>query len=385
MQRFQQTYPNVTVEFTPSGNANDKFTAAIAAGTPPDVFYQDRNWTAEFAARGFTANLDEYVKRSRVVKPDDWWPKPKADVTWKGRIHAIPRHVDGRAFFWNKDVFSQAGVDPERPPATWDALDIAVRRLFQGNPEKATRIGFSPLHGNPPVRSQWLIFLQQLGSDFLTADGNKAGFDNDHGIRALEWMVRMLDAQGGYNAVAGFTAGLGLPSGQTPFSSGALATQIHLNSEIANLKRLAPQMRYGIGTIPLPPNGKRTTYQGGLTFTVPVGAKQPAAAFLFVEFQHRPENQIAWTLDLSLIPVAKSVATSQDFLGKIPELKPFVDEMPFGRWVPVAPGNTEMLDATTNWVTKALKKEASPREAIAGAANEVQLALDKWRSVREGK
>ena len=92
LQRFQQTFPSVTLDFSPTGNNNDKFTAAIAAGTPPDVYYQDRNWTAEFAAKGFTANLDEYVKKSKQVKPDDWWPKPKADVTWKGHVHAVPRH-----------------------------------------------------------------------------------------------------------------------------------------------------------------------------------------------------------------------------------------------------------------------------------------------------
>jgi ABC-type glycerol-3-phosphate transport system substrate-binding protein len=197
--------------------------------------------------------------------------------------------------------------------------------------------------------------------------------------------IRQVDAQGGYGLVNGFTAGLGLPSGQTPFSSGGLVTQIHLNSELANLKKVAPQLRYGVGTIPLPKNGKRVTYQGGLTFAVPTSAKQPAAAFLFIEFQHQKENQIAWAPDGSLIPVARSVATSQDFLGKLPEIKPFVDEMPHGRWVPVTPGNMEMLDATTNWATKALKKEVSPRDAINGAANDVQQALDKWRPAREGK
>jgi multiple sugar transport system substrate-binding protein len=385
LQRFQQTYPNVTLDFSPTGNNNDKFTAAIAAGAPPDLYYQDRNWTAEFAAKGFTANLDEYVKKSRTVKPDDWWPKPKADVTWKGHVHAVPRHVDGRAFFWNKDVFTQSGLNAEQPPATWDALDDVIRRVYKAGADRIERLGFSPLHGNPPVRSQWLIFLQQLGADFLSADGNKVGFNNDQGIQALEWMVRTVDVQGGYNPINGFTAGLGLPTGQTPFSSGALVTQIHLNSELANLKKVAPQLRYGVGTIPLPKNGKRTTYQGGLTFAVPAGARQPAAGFALVEFYHQKDNQIAWAVDLGLIPVAKSVATSQEFLGKLPEIKPFVDEMPYGRWVPVTPGNTEMLDATTNWVTKALKKETSPREAINGAANEVQLALDKWKSVREGK
>ncbi|HEX2183913.1 MAG TPA: extracellular solute-binding protein, partial [Chloroflexota bacterium] len=150
LEGFQQAHPNVTLEFTPSGNANEKFIAASAAGTPPDVYYQDRNWTAEFAAKGLTARLDEFIKRSKTVKPDDWWPKPKADVTWKGHIHAVPRHVDGRAYFWNKDVFAQAGVSPEQPPATWDALEEMVRRVYRPGPERIERLAFSPLHGNPP-------------------------------------------------------------------------------------------------------------------------------------------------------------------------------------------------------------------------------------------
>lgn len=385
LERFKAAYPAITVDFVAANSNNEKFVAALAGGTPPDVYHHDRAWVAEFAAKGYTARLSDQIKRARHIMPDDWWPKLRQDCTWKGAIHAIPRYTDGRALYWNKDLFLQSGLDPERPPATWDELEEVTRRIFKPREDGGIeRVGFSPTIGNPSPTNQWLLALWQLGTDLLTPDGNRIAFDNELGVRALEWVAKPIEIHGGWSQLEAFVQTLPATGGQTPFSLGVVGAQLHIGQQITVLARVTPQLRYGVGPVPIPRGGRRATFQGGHVLAIPKHAQHPAVAFIFLDFTHAKENVLSWVAEQGGIPPMRSVATSAEYLAGEPLKKPFVDEMPYGRWVPVTPGLSDITAAINNWIPRALKKEIATRAAISSAARDVQEALDKWRPLREG-
>ncbi len=59
----------------------------------------------------------------------------------------IPRSTDCRLLFWNKDLFREAGLDPEKAPAAWEDLRQASIRLTKKNASGCDRIGFHTEEG----------------------------------------------------------------------------------------------------------------------------------------------------------------------------------------------------------------------------------------------
>ena len=59
-------------------------------------------------------------------KTADFWPGAMKSVTWDGKVYGVPTNNETMALIWNAQIFRDAGLDPEQPPATWDDL-VSVR------------------------------------------------------------------------------------------------------------------------------------------------------------------------------------------------------------------------------------------------------------------
>ena len=76
-------------------------------------------------------------------------------VTWKGKTYGIPTNNETMAFIWNADIFKRAGLDPEKPPATWDDVvkyskqihESSGMRLRPGRPQERRQHAL-PLHAS---------------------------------------------------------------------------------------------------------------------------------------------------------------------------------------------------------------------------------------------
>ena len=107
---FHKQHPNITVEFQnlPAEESSQKLTAQIAGGNAPDAAFVDASTVAGFASRKALANLDNYISRSDVVKPDDYVDAFKTFITFENSMYGLPfdgestgallphRHVQGR-------------------------------------------------------------------------------------------------------------------------------------------------------------------------------------------------------------------------------------------------------------------------------------------------
>ena len=54
-------------------------------------------------------------------------------VTWDGKLWAIPYRIETHGVIYNKDDFKEAGLDPDKPPKTWDELDRRPPRRMTKN------------------------------------------------------------------------------------------------------------------------------------------------------------------------------------------------------------------------------------------------------------
>ena len=116
---------------------NDKLLVALMGGVAPDVVLLDRWLTSSFAAQGALVALDPYIARDGV-NPDDYFPATWEEATYRGTSYGIPFNTDTRALLYHASMFAEAGLDPDRPPSTWDDLWEITPRLSRAGRRAAS-------------------------------------------------------------------------------------------------------------------------------------------------------------------------------------------------------------------------------------------------------
>jgi ABC-type glycerol-3-phosphate transport system substrate-binding protein len=126
--QFQDKYPWITVEPEEYNWTAPTFTAALAAGTLPDVF------TIPFTdGKGLIAQhqIVDIDARVRALNYADKF-NPNVLVNGQdsdGKIYAVPTAAYGMSLTYNRTLFTQAGLDPDAPPATWDEVRAAAKTI----------------------------------------------------------------------------------------------------------------------------------------------------------------------------------------------------------------------------------------------------------------
>ncbi|WP_336216206.1 ABC transporter substrate-binding protein [Nonomuraea sp. LPB2021202275-12-8] len=104
----------------PADTWDQKMKAAQAAGKAPDVYTVNYSKVPGFARTGVIQALDP------LIPAEKWTGLQESvleSVRYKGQKYAYPMLVEPSAvLFYRKDLFTQAGLDPNRPPATWQEL-----------------------------------------------------------------------------------------------------------------------------------------------------------------------------------------------------------------------------------------------------------------------
>lgn len=176
----------------------------------------------------------------------------------KGVQYGVPLDFNLFGLYYNKAIFKEAGLDPERPPRTRDEFEAAC--------EKIKAIGKLPFHpalsGAPRfIRRSW--YLLYWGNEGQLLDGEKAAFNNAQGREALQYLVDMVQKRG-WNK-AGTDA-------NNQFLSGELG--MCFNGSWFYLTAEKSGLDYGCGEIPTFFK-KQVTYTGTHNFVLP---RQPNSA-----------------------------------------------------------------------------------------------------------
>ncbi len=185
---FNKEHPNVTVQidYVAYDALHDKITTAMAS-TPPayDVFLVDDIWYAEFADKGYVLDATSRItKEMRDGIFEAAWEIP----TVNGKVFGMPWLLDQKYFFYNEKILQDAGIT--NPPTTWEELI-----------EQAKTIKDKGLVEYPIVWSwgqyeaaicDWVTLLFGNGGAMADDQGNPV-FNNEAGVKTLEWMVKTID------------------------------------------------------------------------------------------------------------------------------------------------------------------------------------------------
>ncbi len=349
-----------------------KILTAILSGNPPDVISQFSP-IGRWAARRALMPLNDFIVRDRfdttVFYPPLW-----AEMRWEGRVFGVPSAGSCYGLFYNRRLFRQAGLDPDRPPRTWDELRRYAERLtVRDDRGRIVQAGFIPNYSSLAAS---VVMAFQKGATFRSADLCTVRLDERPVIEALRWTVDYYDHYG----LADLTA-LHLSCGineQHGFNSERVAMMILDNSHVNQIKRFAPHLDYGVSLIPCDPGDRPATQVGSFWLAIPRGARSAAAAWEFLKFVSRVETQLAGFLSEKepLIPSNRLVARQRPFQERMPQMVVFDSLMYQGFSSSLLP-----LVHDVFWreyflaMELALNHRLSPEEALRQANQRVQKQL----------
>ena len=366
------------VPVPPGTQASEKLIAAIAGGTPPDAARFDRFIVGSFAFKGSLTDITAMADKAGVTAKD-YYPFAWQEANLAGKLYAIPTSTDVRLLYYNKAHFQDAGLDPEKPPATIDDLDAAAEKLTKKNGSKYDRIGFIPWLGQG-----WLYTYGWLwGGKFYDEQSGKVTTSDPKIVEAATWY-------GGYGKkyniadIDAFQASFG-SNAQDPFLVGLVSMQISTNGTVNNIKQYTPNMSYGLVALPVAPGQTQTsTWSGGWSNVVPKGAKNLDNAFAFVKYMGSAQGQLTWAKNVSgaFLPTSTEAAKDPFFPQANGQTWDLIQKvLPISHFRPVIPEGNELWNDLADAGDQIRHQKSDPKTILTNIDTKVNdlLKKDGWK------
>lgn len=373
VDEFNRLHPNIEVRpmLVPQKYIERKLILSIAGGVPPDVVRFYTHLGGELMSRGGLEPLNDLIERDKVDL-SDFWPVGIEQNSYQGKLYGMPWVMSPNALFYNRRLFAEAGLDPDRPPKTWKELEEYALKLTKRDERgNLVQVGFSGFVNNP---TNFYLYTWQSGGQLLSDDLKSPAFNSPEGREALTWMKEFMErGVGSVRELQTFSSNF-VGATNDPFGLEALAMRVESPFRIPDLQKYFPDLDFGVA--PVPYNRVRTMEVVGNSLVIPRGSKNRDAAWEFIKFATSYEQIKNVCKVAGRVPGRKSAAMVPEYYDD-PVLRPFIDEMQYGRTIPVAPGFREMGSAVARACELALTGEQSVERALNEAEEKAQEILAK--------
>nr|WP_210264631.1 ABC transporter substrate-binding protein [Ensifer adhaerens] len=346
----------VTPEVVGWAQCQDKATTLAAAGTPVAMAYVGSRTLKEFAQNDLIVPVPMTDEEKKT-----YYPNIVDTVTFDGNQWGVPVAFSTKALYWNKDLFKQAGLDPEKPPKTW-AEEIEFAKTIK---EKTGVAGYGlPAKTFDNTMHQFMHWVYTNNGKVI--DGDKIVIDSPEVLAALQ----------AYKDITPYSV-----EGATAYEQNEMRA-IFLDGKVGMLQsgsgaavRLKDtKVNWGVAPLPLGPSAKG---EGTLLITdslaVFKGSGVEEKAIEFAKFITSPGPQGEYELQgaAGLTPLRPSPMVDE-FVKKDPYWKPFIDGIAFGGPEPLFTDYKGFQNVVIAMVQSVVTGQAEPADALKKAAGELE-------------
>ena len=289
------------------GSYPETLTAAIAAyrqKSPPHIVQVFEVGTQTMMLSGAVYPVHELMQQHEIKIDWNDFIKPVVGYYTKdGKLYSMPYNSSTPIFYYNKDAFKKAGLDPEKPPKTWPEVEAAAKKVLAAN---AAKCGFST------AWPSWTMVENMHATHDQPFATKNNGFGGVEGVELLinrefgqkhigqlaTWQKQNIYSYGGRGGAA-----------DPKFISGDCAMHIQSSAVIGGFTKA---VTFDWGTAELPhwgaPYKKATSIIGGATLWVLKGKpqKEYRGVAKFLEFLAKPEQQMSWHVNTGYLAVSNT-------------------------------------------------------------------------------
>ncbi|OBY09194.1 ABC transporter substrate-binding protein [Rhizobium leguminosarum bv. trifolii] len=374
LDKDTQPAPNLVKEFNAQNNGikieyrliqfDDVVTEAMrayATGQAPDIIAVDNPEHALFSSRGAFLDLTDMIAKSTVIKPENYFPGPLKSVEWDGKYFGVPKATNTIALYYNKDMFKAKGLDPSKPPQTWDELVEDARKLT-APAKNVYGLAFSA-KANEEGTFQFLPWAQMGGGSYehINAEG---------AVKALGIWKTIMDEK----LASPDTLTRGQWDSTGTFNSGNAAMAISGPWELDRMTQEA-KFDWGVTLLPVPKEGaERSSAMGDFNWAIFATSKHPAEAFKALEYFASQDDKMF--KNFGQLPARSDISipeTGQPL--KDAALKVFLEQLKYAKPRGPHPQWPKISKAIQDAIQAALTGQMSPKDALDQAADKIKAVL----------
>lgn len=308
MGEFEAAHPGVRLDWIdlPQKSILQKLMATIAGGVPPDLVNLNTS-TALVMAQN-----DALVDMQQAVPPaarELYFPNLWEAARHQDGVYAIPWYVSTRVLMYNKAILREAGLDPSKPPQTWDEVAQVARTVR----ERTKSYGYIPVIR---IIDDW----RMDGVPIYDPQTLRATFDTPEGAARLEWYARLYDE----GVIPRESLSEGYQGALDRYKQGSLAILEAGPQLLLKIQADAPTVYAETGVAPMPRSRTDTLSAATMNFVVPRSSRNRELAVELGLFLTNPANQLAFDKEVPLLP--STVATAQDEFFRVGKGEGLQDE-----------------------------------------------------------
>jgi sn-glycerol 3-phosphate transport system substrate-binding protein len=377
---FEKENPGIKLKPIYSGSYQESIAKALTAvksGEPPVM-------SILLSTDMFTLiDEDAIVPFDELIKTDadrawlkSFYPAFMENSQTGGKTWGIPFQRSTVVLFYNKDLFKEAGLDPNKPPATWDEMRQDAQKLTKRDASgNVTQWGVQiPSSGFPYWLFQGLAI--ENGVNLMNQAGTQVYYDKPPVIEALQYWVDLV------NKYKVHPPGI-VEWGTTPkdFFERKVAMMWTTTGNLTNVKNNA---KFDFGVAMLPAHKQRGSPTGGGNFYIfkKSTPAQREAAFKFIKWVTTPERAAQWGIDTGYVavrPDAWKTPVMEKYVAGFPAAAVARDQLPYAKAELSTHDNQRVTKALNDALQAALTGTKKPDAALHDAQREAERILRAYK------
>ncbi len=399
VERFNETHEGIIVQAQNTGSYNDTLTktqAAVKTGTAPNIVQIYEIGTRVMLDSGIIIPIEKLGREIVNDSSFDWgkFLTPVSNYyTVDGRLNSMPFNSSTPILYYNKNAFKEAGLDPNRPPQSFEELKEYARKLTikdaDGNVERyGFTLGIVGWFIEQIVANQDAVLVNNENG--RTGRATKALVNEKAAVRFVKLWKEMVDEGIMLNP------GRGWDGAKQAFLSNRAAMMIESTAQVKNFSNNAANSGYELGTgfLPRPSSGERGgVIIGGASLWALSDhpEEEMKATWEFLSWLSEVEQQVYWFENTGYFPVTKGAVeremNSQFFTNSPNHLTAFL-QLLLSKKAPSTQGALigtfpEVRQLVEEAIEKTLQGNVSPQEALDNAAENINKSLKQYNSFFE--
>ena len=371
----EATGRGVSSTFIDWGDMSTRLNAGFSSGTGPDVFGHGPAAVADLVSFDRVEPLTSYYEKLDQAELDDLQIGIDSG-TVDGVAYMYSIAATGRQVGYNAAHFEEAGLNPDDPPTTFEGLREIAEALAVREGDRLPRAGVVFDAQPASMQQAFTSMLWANGGEMFTNDSTAVAFNGAEGVEALEWYVSLYQGDAPVDNGLGGTW-VGLPPAQSPLITEDTSMLFADPSTFKQIAEAAPELDLRFMDVLSFEGHEPAAFGGaatGLMMNPDSAKKELAWEFMTLMGDKELNNQYAE--NVGHVPIRKS-AVESDYVQEYPAIATAVENTEHFRPNPNVPGWTKIRDTLASYIEQALNDQVTPKEALDGAAEEIQPILDE--------
>ena len=283
----------VQMDIMPWDSFYQKLATALPVGEGPDILAMATERIGSYADSGALAAVDD-IYSSGIVDETVVPETLKENLKYDGKYYGVPMNFATLLLYYNKTIFEEAGLDPEKAPETWEELEQYAQQIV----EKTGKYGFDmAVKDTTPM---WCIMLWGNGGDIIK-DG-KAVFNSPENVETVtRWAENIRDKKFGPEVLTGGEIDKLFESQKLAmYFCGPWATNGFTNAGID----------YGVAQAPKGPK-EQVTQANAVGMYMTSSSKNKEAVYDFFGWWNSKDTQVKWSLGTGFPPARTDIGDDE--------------------------------------------------------------------------